>query len=134
MKYRIDKENGKPAYLQLYEQLKRDILNGIFAYGARLPSKRLLAAETGLSVIPVERAYGLLCDEGYAEARERSGYFAIYRIVVVSAGGHDLVVLLRPHFRDVVVGIVAGVSVEHLDAVHVVGIHRGHAPPEGMPT
>ncbi len=79
MNYRIENEIGKPAYLQLYEQLKRSILSGSCAYGARLPSKRLLAAETGLSVIPVERAYELLCDEGYAEARERSGYFVSYR-------------------------------------------------------
>ncbi|MBR2365964.1 MAG: PLP-dependent aminotransferase family protein [Oscillospiraceae bacterium] len=98
MKYRIDKENGKPAYLQLYEQLKRDILNGIFAYGARLPSKRLLAAETGLSVIPVVRAYGLLCDEGYAEARERSGYFVVYREGELLVQGERVPTLhRRPH-------------------------------------
>ena len=79
MNYRIEKNGGQPIYLQLYEQLKRDIVNGTCACGTRLPSKRLLAAEAGVSVIPVERAYGLLCDEGYAEARERSGYFVIYR-------------------------------------------------------
>ena len=79
MKYRIEKGAGRPAYLQLYDQLKRDIVGGLYPYGVRLPSKRLLAAETGLSVIPVERAYELLCDEGYAEARQRSGFFAVYR-------------------------------------------------------
>ena len=65
--------------MQLYEQLRGDIVGGAYAYGTRLPSKRLLAEEAGTSVITVSHAYGILCDEGYAEARERHGYFAVYR-------------------------------------------------------
>ena len=79
MKYNIDKSNSKTAYLQLYEQLKNDIVAGLYAYKTKLPSKRTLAAETGISVVPVEHALELLCDEGYVEARERSGYFVIFR-------------------------------------------------------
>ena len=79
MRYRIDESDKKPGYMQLYEQLRSDIVGGAYAYGARLPSKRLLAEEAGTSVITVSHAYGILCDEGYAEARERRGYFAIYR-------------------------------------------------------
>ncbi len=79
MNYHIEPIPGKPAYLQLYEHLKRDIISGIYRCGSKLPSKRTLAEETGLSVIPVEHAYGLLCDEGYIESRQRSGYFVIYR-------------------------------------------------------
>lgn len=78
MKYRID-ASSKPGYLQLYEQLREDITSGHFAYGARLPSKRLLAEELGLSVITAEHALALLCEEGYAEARERKGYFVTFR-------------------------------------------------------
>lgn len=54
-------------------------MNGIYPYGARLPSKRTFAEEMGVSVSPVEHGYTLLIEEGYAEARERSGYFSIYR-------------------------------------------------------
>ncbi len=79
MKYHIDKSNSKTAYLQLYEQLKDDIVAGVYAYGAKLPSKRTLSAETNISVVPVEHALELLCDEGYIEARQRSGYFVIYK-------------------------------------------------------
>ncbi len=79
MKYYIDKTNPQSAYMQLYTQIRADITGGIYSYGDRLPSKRLLAEETGTSVITAEHAYGLLCDEGYAEARERRGYFVIYR-------------------------------------------------------
>jgi len=79
MKNYIDPHSNKSAYLQLYEHLRQDITEGIFAYGTKLPSKRLLAEETGVSVITVEHAYAILADEGYIEARPRSGYFAIYR-------------------------------------------------------
>lgn len=78
MRYIIDK-NQRPAYLFLYRQLRDDILRGIYPQGGRLPSKRLLAEETGLSAVTVEHAYALLCDEGYAQARERSGYFVLFR-------------------------------------------------------
>lgn len=78
MKYKIDKEK-RPIYLQLYKQIKEDIINGAYKYNSKLPSKRLLADETGASIITIEHAYELLCDEGYVEARERSGYFVIFR-------------------------------------------------------
>ena len=79
MAYRIDGESKKTAYMQLYEQLRRDIAAGMYPCGVKLPSKRLLAEETGVSVITVEHAYTLLAEEGYIESRERSGYFVIYR-------------------------------------------------------
>ncbi len=79
MKYRIDKENAKTAYMQLYEALRRDIVSGVYQYGKKLPSKRILSEEVGVSVITVEHAYSILSDEGYVESRERSGYFVIYK-------------------------------------------------------
>ncbi len=71
--------DGKAAYIQLYEQLRNDIVNGVYPYGTKLPSKRILAEETGISVITVQHTYAILCDEGYVESRQRSGYFVIYR-------------------------------------------------------
>lgn len=79
MKYSIQRTDGKAAYLQLYEQLRNDIVSGVLPQGSKLPSKRLLAEETGVSVITVEHAYAILCDEGYTESRQRSGYYVIYR-------------------------------------------------------
>lgn len=78
MNYTIEKGNG-PAYLQLYKHLRNDIINGTFEYNTKLPSKRILAEEVGVSTITIEHSYALLCDEGYAEARERSGYFVIFQ-------------------------------------------------------
>lgn len=79
MKYHIDTSSSRPAYLQLYEQLRSDIIAGILPYAGKLPSKRILAEETGVSVITVQHSYAILCDEGYVESRQRSGYFVIYK-------------------------------------------------------
>ena len=79
MKYKISEQDKAPAYLQLYRQLKDDIIGGAYPYNAKLPSKRLISSETGVSVVTAEHAYALLCDEGYIEPRERSGYYVIFR-------------------------------------------------------
>ena len=78
MRYVIEKHGAESAYWQLYTQLRREILSGEIPRGLRLPSMRLLAEELGVSVITVEHAYALLVDEGYAEARPRSGYYAAF--------------------------------------------------------
>ena len=72
-------ETKRPAYLKIYEVLRGDITSGAYAPGERVPSKRTMAEQTDTSVITVEHAYDLLIDEGYIEARERSGYFVCYR-------------------------------------------------------
>ena len=78
MKYKVDK-TSRPVYLQIYRQIKEDIINGSYPYNTKLPSKRLLADETETSTVTIEHAYALLCDEGYVESRERSGFFVIFR-------------------------------------------------------
>lgn len=72
-------EMKSPEYLKIYEGIRDAIVGGIYKSGDRLPSKRSVADKNGVSVITAEHAYALLCDEGYAEARERSGYFVIYK-------------------------------------------------------
>lgn len=94
MKYSIDTKSNQKAYMQLYEQLRSDIINLLYKYGDKLPSKRLLADETSTSVITVEHAYGILCDEGYIESKERSGYFVTYR-------KNDFVPIAENEIRDI---------------------------------
>ena len=79
MNYNIDKNAQEPAYIQLYRFLVKDIVAGVYEYGTKLPSKRVIAAETGISVITVEHALTLLNDEGYVESRPRSGVVVTYR-------------------------------------------------------
>ncbi|MBQ8382515.1 MAG: PLP-dependent aminotransferase family protein [Clostridia bacterium] len=79
MKYNIQETDHAPAYIQLYRQVRDDIVAGVYPYNTKLPSKRVIADEVGISTITVEHAYALLCDEGYVESKERSGFFVIFR-------------------------------------------------------
>ena len=78
MKYIIDK-NKRPVYLQLYNQIRDDIVNEILKFNHKLPSIRSLAEETDVSTVTVEHAYALLCDEGYIEPKERSGFIVCFK-------------------------------------------------------
>lgn len=75
MKYSVDPGKRDPLYLQLYYQIRDDIVTGAIPPGAKLPSKRTVAEETGVSVITAEHTYSLLADEGYVTAKEKSGFY-----------------------------------------------------------
>lgn len=79
MKHELLEEKKSPAYLQLYRRVRDDIVKGVYPFGSKLPSKRTVAETRGVSTVTVEHAYALLCDEGYVEARQRSGYFVVFR-------------------------------------------------------
>ena len=72
------KKKDKPAYMRVYENLKSQIIEGTYPFGSRLPSKRSLADESGVSIITAQHALDLLCEEGYATARERSGIYSAF--------------------------------------------------------
>ncbi len=75
----VDSDEGtemhKPLYQKIYEELRDAILSGQWPGGARLPSRRTMAANLGVSLNTVSSAYQQLVDEGYLEARERSGFY-----------------------------------------------------------
>lgn len=72
-------------YSHLYECIKKDIETGVLTAGAKLPSKRSLAKNLGISVITVENAYGQLCAEGYVRSVPKSGYFVSTLRNIISA-------------------------------------------------
>lgn len=79
MNFHLNAQNNKPYYLQLYEEIRKSIVNGDIPYGAKMPSKRTLAIDCGLSIVTVQHTYDILCEEGYLEGRQRSGYYVIYK-------------------------------------------------------
>lgn len=89
MNYSISNDSKYPAYIQLYRQIRIDIVSGNYAYGDKLPSKRLLADESGVSVITAEHAYLLLAEEGYIESRQRSGYYVSFQTDAGFVGTDD---------------------------------------------
>lgn len=80
--YKVD---GKNKYYSLYSLIRGEILRGKLKAGDKLPSKRALAADSGVSVVTVELAYGQLLAEGYIRSKERSGYF----VEDIVSGGAD---------------------------------------------
>lgn len=64
-----------PLYRELYQKIRQDILNGTIKTGEKLPSKRTLAQNLGVSTITVENAYDQLISEGYLYSEVKRGYF-----------------------------------------------------------
>jgi GntR family transcriptional regulator/MocR family aminotransferase len=64
-----------PLYQQLYECIKADISSGKLKINEKMPSKRALADNLGVSTITVENAYGQLISEGYMYALAKRGYY-----------------------------------------------------------
>ena len=75
LSYTLSRASDRPLYDQLYRLLRADIESGAIAEGERLPGRRALAAQLGVSKITVENAYQQLTAEGYIHARSRSGYY-----------------------------------------------------------
>ena len=71
----IDRSLRVPLHQQIYDGLRRAILDGLLRPGQRVPSTRALAIELEVSRLPVLTAYEQLLHEGYLEGRVGSGTF-----------------------------------------------------------
>lgn len=73
--YNLEERGEKNLYEYIYTCIKNDILDGKIIYGEKLPSKRALARNLGVSVITIENAYAQLLLEGYIISKEKIGYY-----------------------------------------------------------
>lgn len=73
--YSFAGRQNEPLYEYLYRRIKEDIMSGEIPVGERLPSKRALARQLGVSTITIEGAYGQLAAEGYVQSIPKRGYF-----------------------------------------------------------
>lgn len=71
----FNSENQKSLYNQLYQQLKDNILSGVFKHGTKLPSGRSLTKDFHISRNTIEAAYQQLIFEGYIYCKPKSGYY-----------------------------------------------------------
>ncbi|MCL2541626.1 MAG: PLP-dependent aminotransferase family protein [Nocardioidaceae bacterium] len=71
----VDGFDRSPAYVGLADGLRELIGDGRIGYETPLPSERDLTAALGVSRTTVTRAYELLRETGFAEARHGSGTF-----------------------------------------------------------
>jgi GntR family transcriptional regulator/MocR family aminotransferase len=72
---RVERASRVPIHRQIYEGLRRAILDGLLRPGQRVPSTRALAADLDVSRLPVLTAYDQLLHERYLEGRVGSGTF-----------------------------------------------------------
>lgn len=69
----LEQSDG-PLYQRVYHALAVQIRSGALPAGTRLPGKRTLATELGVSVNTIDTAYQMLAAEGYVESHPRSGF------------------------------------------------------------
>ncbi|USG64963.1 PLP-dependent aminotransferase family protein [Brevibacillus ruminantium] len=100
----IDYSSREPHYLQIYEQIKQQIISGTFSEQVKLPSIRKLADSLGLSTTPVETAYQQLLAEGFIASKPKSGYY-VQSLAETDGGNHG-----DPATRDLTVA-----RLEHRD-------------------
>ena len=86
LSYDMSERGNASLYDYLYRRIRHDIAHGNILPDEKLPSKRALARNLGVSVITVEAAYAQLIAEGYVRAEERRGYFAC-ELSPVARGG-----------------------------------------------
>ncbi|GAA4211043.1 GntR family transcriptional regulator [Microbispora amethystogenes] len=108
----IDAASPVPPFEQLRAQLARQIQDRTLAVGTRLPTIRQLAANLGLAVNTVGRAYRELEEAGLIETRGRAGSF-------VSAAGEDGLERARRAAADYA-AVVASVGIDTGEAIRIV--------------
>ncbi|MFI7107363.1 GntR family transcriptional regulator [Nonomuraea sp. NPDC050227] len=108
----IDAGSPVPPFEQLRAQLARQIQDRTLAVGARLPTIRHLAADLGLAVNTVGRAYRELEEAGLIETRGRAGSF-------VSAAGEEGRERARRAAADYA-AVIASVGLDAAEALRIV--------------
>jgi len=69
----IDRDRDEPAYEQVAQQIREAVATGGLKPGQLLPGVRSLAADLGVNLNTIARAYRLLEEDGFVEIRDRSG-------------------------------------------------------------
>jgi DNA-binding transcriptional regulator YhcF (GntR family) len=115
----IDAGSPTPPYEQIRAQLARQIQDRSLAVGTRLPTIRRLAADLGLAVNTVGRAYRELEEARLIETRGRAGSF-------VSAGGEQALEQARRAAGDYA-AVIASVGIDPGEAVRIVEAALGQA-------
>ncbi|GIF41739.1 GntR family transcriptional regulator [Actinoplanes xinjiangensis] len=108
----IDSASPVPPFEQLRAQLAGQIQDRTLAVGTRLPTIRRLAADLGLAVNTVGRAYRGLEEAGLIETRGPAGSF------VSAAGeqGRERARRAAAEYADV----IAGLGIDTTEAIHIV--------------
>ena len=112
-------EGEKCLYMTVYTALQKKIRSGVIRSGEKLPAEKVLAEEFGVSRITIQKAMGMLVQDGYIERRPGRGSFAC-----LNDGKHNVEVQEENNtgIHSHVIGLVmedfsAGFGIELLKAV-----------------
>jgi len=75
MQFRIDSASDRAVYLQIIDQVKRDVALGRLAKEERLPTVRQLAQQLAINPNTIAKAYRQLEQEGIIVTRSGAGAF-----------------------------------------------------------
>ena len=75
MQFRIDNASDRPVYLQIIDQVKRDVALGRLVKEERLPTVRQLAQQLVINPNTIAKAYRQLEQEGIIVTRAGAGAF-----------------------------------------------------------
>lgn len=92
---RIDPASSEPPYEQVRQQIAEGAAAGLLAPGHRLPPVRRLAAELGIAVNTVARAYRELEADGVVETHGRGGTLVATRRIGDTDAADAAVVYVR---------------------------------------
>lgn len=70
---KIDLNSETPIYIQLKNEIIKEIAEGEIIEGDSLPTIRELASDLGVNLHTVNKAYNILKDDGYVTISRRNG-------------------------------------------------------------
>ena len=100
-------------YIKLANQLEKQIVDGKYRAGEKLPSLRKLRESTGRSISTVYQAYEELENRGLVEVREKSGFFARPLLEDVLPLPNRGIRPVKPH--KVAINVLSSLSQRHLN-------------------
>ncbi|MHC5248957.1 GntR family transcriptional regulator [Enterococcus sp. LJL90] len=90
-----------PVYIQIHDQIKKEIESGHWKVGDRLPSERELSVTFGVSRMTLRQAIQTLADEGILERKIGSGtYVAREKVQEKMTGTTSFTEIMRSQNRE----------------------------------
>ena len=120
----LDRKSGIPFYIQLKEQIRRRITQGVWTAGTKLPTERELAESIAVSRNTVSQAYKELEGEGIlSSTRGRGTFVADTLLIMQQEGRKEKVLRIVDVAMEEAVGL--GFSIDDfVSFVHVRGMEK----------
>jgi DNA-binding transcriptional regulator YhcF (GntR family) len=108
----VDTRSAVPPYEQIRADIAGRISDRVLPAGARLPTVRALAAELGVAVNTVARAYRELEEAGLIETRGRAGSV----VSAAGGGGREQAARSAADYAQ----LIAGLGLDRAEALRIV--------------